>query len=118
MRATVIRNLYVHGGLQRRRHRCRRPDRCANNKLSIYIYRISVEHITRDINNEWLIRYMHANGASFRIIVYIHIFKGFLCSWMGAGILKVPAKRSQEAAALVQSGSNDVQSVIRQLEME
>ena len=37
----------------------------------------SVEHIMRDVNNGWLIRYMHANGASFFfIVVYIHIFRG------------------------------------------
>ena len=35
----------------------------------------SVEHIMRDVNNGWLIRYMHANGASFFfIVVYSHIF--------------------------------------------
>ena len=38
----------------------------------------SVEHIMRDINNGWLIRYLHANGASmFFIVVYCHIFRGF-----------------------------------------
>ncbi|MFM8745743.1 MAG: cytochrome bc complex cytochrome b subunit [Aestuariivirga sp.] len=37
----------------------------------------SVEHIMRDVNSGWLIRYMHANGASmFFIAVYIHIFRG------------------------------------------
>ena len=37
----------------------------------------SVEHIMRDVNNGWLIRYIHANGASFFfIVVYIHIFRG------------------------------------------
>lgn len=37
----------------------------------------SVEHIMRDVNNGWLLRYTHANGASFFfIIVYIHIFRG------------------------------------------
>src|SRR5687768_989495 len=37
----------------------------------------SVERIMRDVNNGWLIRYMHANGASFFfIVVYIHIFRG------------------------------------------
>ncbi|WP_342641303.1 cytochrome b [Rhodoligotrophos ferricapiens] len=37
----------------------------------------SVEHIMRDVNYGWLIRYMHANGASFFFIaVYIHIFRG------------------------------------------
>ena len=37
----------------------------------------SVEHIMRNVNNGWLIRYMHANGASmFFIVVYSHIFRG------------------------------------------
>jgi ubiquinol-cytochrome c reductase cytochrome b/c1 subunit len=37
----------------------------------------SVEHIMRDVNSGWLIRYMHANGASmFFIAVYIHMFRG------------------------------------------
>jgi quinol-cytochrome oxidoreductase complex cytochrome b subunit len=37
----------------------------------------SVEHIMRDVNNGWLIRYSHANGASmFFIVVYSHIFRG------------------------------------------
>lgn len=37
----------------------------------------SVEHIMSDVNNGWLIRYVHANGASmFFIVVYSHIFRG------------------------------------------
>ena len=37
----------------------------------------SVEHIMRDVSNGWLIRYAHANGASFFfIVIYIHIFRG------------------------------------------
>ncbi|UTW54453.1 cytochrome b N-terminal domain-containing protein [Kordiimonas sp. SCSIO 12610] len=37
----------------------------------------SVERIMRDVNYGWLIRYMHANGASmFFIVVYTHIFRG------------------------------------------
>jgi quinol-cytochrome oxidoreductase complex cytochrome b subunit len=37
----------------------------------------SVERIMRDVNSGWLLRYMHANGASFFfIVVYIHIFRG------------------------------------------
>jgi ubiquinol-cytochrome c reductase cytochrome b subunit len=37
----------------------------------------SVEHIMRDVNYGWLIRYVHANGASmFFIAVYIHMFRG------------------------------------------
>ncbi len=36
----------------------------------------SVEHIMRDVNFGWLIRYVHANGASmFFLAVYIHIFR-------------------------------------------
>jgi len=38
---------------------------------------LSVEHIMRDVNYGWLIRYIHANGASFFFLaVYIHIFRG------------------------------------------
>ena len=34
----------------------------------------SVEHIMRDVNNGWLLRFVHANGASlFFIWVYLHI---------------------------------------------
>jgi ubiquinol-cytochrome c reductase cytochrome b subunit len=37
----------------------------------------SVEHIVRDVNSGWLLRYLHANGASFFFVaVYIHIFRG------------------------------------------
>jgi ubiquinol-cytochrome c reductase cytochrome b/c1 subunit len=37
----------------------------------------SVEHIMRDVNSGWMLRYLHANGASmFFIAVYIHIFRG------------------------------------------
>ena len=36
----------------------------------------SVEHIMRDVNYGWLIRYVHANGASmFFIAVYIHMLR-------------------------------------------
>jgi len=36
----------------------------------------SVEHIMRDVNYGWLLRYFHANGASmFFLAVYIHIFR-------------------------------------------
>jgi ubiquinol-cytochrome c reductase cytochrome b subunit len=37
----------------------------------------SVEGIMRDVNSGWLLRYMHANGASFFFVaVYLHIFRG------------------------------------------
>ena len=36
----------------------------------------SVEHIMRDVNAGWLLRYLHMNGASlFFIAVYFHIFR-------------------------------------------
>jgi ubiquinol-cytochrome c reductase cytochrome b subunit len=57
----------------------------------------SVEHIMRDINNGWFIRYMHANGASFFfIVIYLHIGKGLYYSsylpprhflWINGGII-------------------------------
>ncbi len=37
----------------------------------------SVEHIMRDVNGGWALRYMHTNGASlFFFAVYLHIFRG------------------------------------------
>jgi ubiquinol-cytochrome c reductase cytochrome b subunit len=37
----------------------------------------SVEHIMRDINSGWLIRYLHSNAASaFFFLVYLHIGRG------------------------------------------
>jgi ubiquinol-cytochrome c reductase cytochrome b subunit len=37
----------------------------------------SVERIMRDVNSGWLLRYVHAVGASmFFLVVYIHIFRG------------------------------------------
>ncbi len=37
----------------------------------------SVEHIMRDVNSGWMVRYAHANGASmFLAVVYIHIGRG------------------------------------------
>lgn len=47
---------------------------CPNMDLAF----LSVEHIMRDVNYGWLMRYIHANGASFFFaVVYIHIFRGF-----------------------------------------
>lgn len=41
----------------------------------------SVEHIMRNVNSGWLLRYMHMNGASFFfIVVYIHMFRGLFYS--------------------------------------
>ena len=37
----------------------------------------SVEHIMRDVNYGWLLRYLHSNGASmFFLAVYVHMFRG------------------------------------------
>jgi ubiquinol-cytochrome c reductase cytochrome b subunit len=37
----------------------------------------SIQHIMRDVNYGWLIRYMHASGASmFFMAVYIHMLRG------------------------------------------
>ena len=37
----------------------------------------SIEHIMRDVNYGWLIRYLHSNGASmFFGVVYLHIARG------------------------------------------
>lgn len=37
----------------------------------------SIEHIMRDVNNGWLIRYLHSNTASaFFTLVYLHVGRG------------------------------------------
>src|SRR5690349_218803 len=37
----------------------------------------SVEHIMRDVNYGWLLRYAHAVGASmFFLAAYVHLFRG------------------------------------------
>ena len=37
----------------------------------------SIEHIMRNVNAGWALRYLHANGASlFFVAAYIHIFRG------------------------------------------
>jgi ubiquinol-cytochrome c reductase cytochrome b subunit len=41
----------------------------------------SVEHIMRDVNWGWMLRYAHANGASFFfVVIYLHIFRGLFYS--------------------------------------
>ncbi len=58
----------------------------------------SVEHIMRNVNYGWLLRYLHVNGSSmFFLVVYIHIFRGIyygsykypreLLWWLGLIIL-------------------------------
>jgi quinol-cytochrome oxidoreductase complex cytochrome b subunit len=37
----------------------------------------SIEHIMRDVNHGWFLRYAHANGASmFFILIYSHMARG------------------------------------------
>lgn len=37
----------------------------------------SVEHLMRDVNYGWLIRYLHSNGAAmFFLAAYVHMFRG------------------------------------------
>ena len=37
----------------------------------------SIEHIMRDVNNGWLVRYLHSNTASaFFTLLYLHIGRG------------------------------------------
>ena len=46
---------------------------CSNIELAFS----SVERIMRDVNGGWLLRYLHANGASFFfVVVYLHIGRG------------------------------------------
>lgn len=41
----------------------------------------SVEHIMRDVNFGWFLRYLHANGASiFFLVIFFHIFRNFYFS--------------------------------------
>ena len=60
----------------------------------------SIEHIMRDVNYGWLMRYMHSNGsAMFFLVVYIHIFRGLYYGsyktprevlwWLGVMILLI-----------------------------
>ena len=60
----------------------------------------SIQHIMRDVNYGWLLRYIHMNGASmFFVVVYIHLFRGLyfgsykypreLLWWLGIIILLV-----------------------------
>jgi len=46
---------------------------CPNSDMAF----LSVEHIMRDVNSGWAVRYTHANVASFFFIfVYAHIARG------------------------------------------
>jgi len=60
--------------------------------VSLAFYRVA--HITRDVNYGWLLRVVHANGASFFFVaLYLHVGRGiyyssyfFLHTWM-VGVL-------------------------------
>ena len=39
---------------------------------------VSVEHITHDVNYDYLLRYIHANGSSMFFQVYIHVLEDFI----------------------------------------
>lgn len=42
---------------------------------------LSVEQIMRDVNSGWLLRYLHANGASFFFLcVYVHVIRSLYYS--------------------------------------
>nr|YP_007889838.1 cytochrome b [Paphnutius ruficeps]AEG64533.1 cytochrome b [Paphnutius ruficeps] len=55
----------------------------------------SINHITRDVNNGWLMRIIHANGASlFFVCIYTHISRGmyygsykFIKTWITGVII-------------------------------
>jgi ubiquinol-cytochrome c reductase cytochrome b subunit len=39
----------------------------------------SVEHVMRDVQFGWLIRYMHSTGASaFFVVIYLHMYRGIM----------------------------------------
>ena len=41
---------------------------------TVHLAFASIEHLIRDVNSGWILRYLHANGASFFfIIMYIHV---------------------------------------------
>lgn len=46
----------------------------ANSELAF----LSIEHIMRNVNYGWFVRYLHSNGASFFfLVVYLHMFRSF-----------------------------------------
>jgi len=38
----------------------------------------SVEYIMRDVNNGWLLRYLHANSASFFFYMYLYTYRSWI----------------------------------------
>jgi ubiquinol-cytochrome c reductase cytochrome b/c1 subunit len=54
----------------------------------------SVEHIMRDVNLGWLIRYVHANGASFVFIaLYIHMGRGIYYKSYGFQVINFVTRK-------------------------
>jgi len=50
----------------------------------------SVERIMRDVENGWLLRYMHSNGASFFfILIYLHVLRGIYIKSYVVSIFKL-----------------------------
>jgi ubiquinol-cytochrome c reductase cytochrome b subunit len=57
----------------------------------------SIEHIMRDVNNGWLVRYLHSNTASaFFFLVYLHIGRG-----MYYGSYKAPRTLTWTLGAII-----------------
>ncbi len=55
-----------------------KPD-ASLNSAGVPVAFASVEYIMRDVPYGWLIRYMHATGASaFFVVVYLHMFRGLM----------------------------------------
>ncbi len=55
-----------------------KPD-ASLNAAGVPVAFASVEYIMRDVPYGWLIRYMHATGASaFFVVVYLHMFRGLM----------------------------------------
>ena len=57
----------------------------------------SIDHIMRDTNHGWLLRYTHANGASlFFIAVFIHIVRGLYYNSFLMDSKKVVVRRTKD----------------------
>ncbi|MEK6664053.1 MAG: cytochrome bc complex cytochrome b subunit [Pseudomonadota bacterium] len=55
-----------------------KPD-ASLNAAGVPVAFASVEYIMRDVDWGWLIRYLHATGASmFFVVVYLHMFRGLI----------------------------------------
>ena len=60
-----------------RNSNCNRCNSCYAHNPSVAEAFNSIEHIMRDVNNGWLVRYLHSNTASaFFFLVYLHVGRG------------------------------------------